>query len=743
MAPTYGYTGVVGAEGSYVLSVRTVETTTTSTVIVDELGGTTTESTGPTTRYSAIESATYVLDTTAPVVTVTGPTTAAYTGWNASVTDASAVTRDCTLDGPGGPGPSFTCNTNPIQPLLTTDGNYTLTVLATDAAGHTASTTSEPFLYDGTPPGVTFITEPTGPSRSTTVTWEWTSDEAGTTSCTLSGPGLPSAQTCGDGSYTATLSESGTYALTVVLSDAAGNEGTATSVGYELDLVGPQLTVTPAGDTTGTADTVTWAIDVDAGATLSCTLSTGGTPACTDGGTVDATLTADGSVSLTVIATDGLGNESSTTVTYTRDTAVDLVVAGPSGPSSNRTPSWTFTAEPLVSVSCALEADGNPVSTPAGSTCTATGFTAGELPTSAGTSYVLVVTVQDVAGNTDVVRSDPYLLDTTAATLTLTPAVGQDPVDNSTTPSWTFTGDTWSSPTCLLTVTGDGTALGGTCTPTGFTAPVLTGPSGTEYTLTVTVVDSAGNSASASATYLLDTSAPAVAVSSPVHPRNDTTPTFAFTFEQGVASVTCALTSGASTFTGTCSPNLGAGTGTFTADVLAPTAGTTYTLTVTVTDAAGNASSASATYLLDTTAPAVAVSTPVHPRNDTTPTFAFTFEQGVASVTCVLTSGATTYAGTCSPDLGAGTGTFTADQLGLTAGTTYTLTVTVVDSAGNTSSASATYLLDTTAPGVSVSSPTHARNDTTPTFAFTFEQGVASVTCVLTSGATTYAGTCS
>jgi len=200
-APTYRYSGSAPTDGSYVLSVRTVETTTTSTEVVDGAGNTSVVPGGPAVAYSDIESATYVRDTTAPTLTVTGPSTAVYTGWTVAVSDATTVTRDCTVAGPSGYTDSFTCNTNTVSRALPTDGDYTLTVLATDAAGNTATTTSAPFSYDDTPPAITFSSEPAGPSRTTAVGWTWTADEAGTTTCALEGPDGVDPVTCAAGSY--------------------------------------------------------------------------------------------------------------------------------------------------------------------------------------------------------------------------------------------------------------------------------------------------------------------------------------------------------------------------------------------------------------------------------------------------------------------------------------------------------------------------------------------------------------
>ncbi|NOU52358.1 tandem-95 repeat protein [Pseudoalteromonas sp. JBTF-M23] len=131
-------------------------------------------------------------------------------------------------------------------------------------------------------------------------------------------------------------------------------------------------------------------------------------------------------------------------------------------------------------------------------------------------------------------------------------------------------------------------------------------------------------------------------------------------------------------------------------------AGTYTNCTVTVTDSAGNASSAQAitSFTIDTTAPTLAEVTAVTtPGNDTTPSYTFsTTETGTLSVggSCG-TSTSTTIGSTGNQTI---TLTQADNSTALAAGTYTDCTVTVTDAAGNASAAQAitSFTIDTTGP---------------------------------------------
>ncbi|MES2050058.1 MAG: DUF4214 domain-containing protein [Pseudomonadota bacterium] len=243
-------------------------------------------------------------------------------------------------------------------------------------------------------------------------------------------------------------------------------------------------------------------------------------------------------------------------------------------------------------------------------------------------------------------------------------------------------------------------------------------------TLKVRVTDTAGNSGTtASQAYVLDTTAPATTIA-----------TTAFSADTGTSGTDFNTKTTAQTISGTASANLVAGEivevstdngstwSTATSSVGANTwslAGVTLTasdtLKVHVTDAAGNSgTTASQAYVLDTTAPTTTLAT-----------MSFSVDTGTSGTDFITKTAAQTISGTASANLVAGeimevstdngstwttatsgVGANTWSLAGVTLTASDTLKVHVTDTAGNSgTTASQAYVLDTTAPTLSSSSP--------------------------------------
>ena len=161
-----------------------------------------------------------VVDTTAPVITVTGDNPATvelgstYTDAGATADGGETVTTSGSVD-------------------VNTVGTYTISYSATDAAGNEGTATRTVTVVDTTAPVVTV----TGDNPAT-VELGSTYTDAGATA---------------DGGETVTTSGSvdvntvGTYTISYSATDAAGNEGTATRTVTVVDTTAPVVTVT--GDT--------------------------------------------------------------------------------------------------------------------------------------------------------------------------------------------------------------------------------------------------------------------------------------------------------------------------------------------------------------------------------------------------------------------------------------------------------------------------------------------------------------
>jgi large repetitive protein len=132
-----------------------------------------------------------------------------------------------------------------------------------------------------------------------------------------------------------------------------------------------------------------------------------------------------------------------------------------------------------------------------------------------------------------------------------------------------------------------------------------------------------------------------------------------------------------------------------------------YTAVATVTDAAGNSTSATGTITINTVVPTLAVNSQT--TNNTTPTITGT-SNAPAGTTVTVTVNDKTYTTTITAE---GTWSVIIPATDSLPEGDYTVTASVTDTAGNTGTATGALKIDTTAPVVSVNPLT--TNNTTPT----------------------------
>lgn len=674
-------------------------------------------------------SAPYTSDRTAPLAPdVTGPTgpgNSTTPNWH--WTGEAGVSATCRLDRAGVVGSAVPCNTGSFSPALSGDTSYVVVVQLTDAAGNASpATTTAPYLLDTVAPATPVVSGPSGPSNVATVAWSWTAESGSTSQCVLVRNGAPGpSSVCTSGSSW-TLPSDGSYALQVTVVDAAGNPSvTVQTPTYTLDRVAPSApsVTTPASPSSSLAPAFTFS--AEPGAATQCRLMRGTTlvrdwTACTNPPAIDLTGLADATYSLDVRATDAAGNTGpvGSSLGYQLDTTAPAAptVTVPSSPSRVTTPTVTWVGESGTTASCRLVLNGTAQ--------TATPCTSPWTPTlSSDGSWVVRVRLTDAAGNVGLAGvSSTYVLDTTPPTA---PVVSPPaPLGRSTAPSWSASYETGATAECRLT-------SGATVVTdwAGCALPYVTDLSAlpdATYTLSVRVTDEVGLvSPVGSATYQLDTTAPAAPVftSAPASPGRSKALSFSFTTEPGTTTF-CKLTSGATTVSPetTCTSPLPVS--------LAGLPDGAYTLSARSVDAAGNAGpTQTATYVLDTTAPAapVLISGPAATAPDKTPTWTFTAETG-ATVTCRVTGTAGfSSGGTCTSPY----------SVALPADDTYTFTATATDAAGNTSAAlTRTYVLDSTAPATAdVVGPRSPGKLTSPTWQVSSSEGT--IQCQLVKGTAT------
>lgn len=583
-----------------------------------------------------------------------------------TVSEGTNVIGTTTADGSG--NWSFT----PTAPLG--QGSHSLTVTATDAAGNTSNPSSAfSIVVDSlapTPPAIVTVTDNTAPSIGPVTSGIATNEtrpaltgtgEVGATITVYNDGTAIGTTTVGAGgtwSFTpAAAIASGSHSLTVTATDSAGNVS-APSAGFNLvvDIAAPVApTITTVADDAGTAvgNLTSGQTTDDATPKLTGTAEANATVSIYDNGTLIGTAPADGTGAWTFTPGTALGNGSHIF------TATSTDVAGNVSPATGPFTIIVDTQAPTSPVVIQAFDDAEPGTGPLVSGQT----TNDKQPLLSGTAE---------ANTTVTLYDNGSLLGTTT-----TNGAG----------AWTFV------PASAL---GEGS-----------------------HTFTATSTDAAGNVGAISGNFslVIDSVAPTLPVLVTVvddvaggvfngpltngQATNDTRPTLNGTGETGS---TISVYDG-STLLGTTTVVNGAWTFTPTTPL---TAGS-HTLTAIATDAAGNASAATAgfTLVVDATVPVTpAISSIVDdvgpnvgavgnlPTNDAQPTLNGTAEAG--ATVSIYDNGLLLTTVTAN---GSGSWTYTPDAP-LAQGN-HTFTVTATDPAGNTSATSlpAAIVVDTVAPG--------------------------------------------
>ncbi|MDI9221142.1 Ig-like domain-containing protein [Pantoea sp. EA-12] len=719
-------------------------------------------------------------------------------GSTVNVTDGTTPLGTATVGSDG------TWSFTPTDPL--SEGSHSLTTTVTDPAGNTGpATTAVIVIVDTTAPAAasdlqlgtdqsgTTVPVTGGVTNDTTPVLSGRAEPGSTVTVSDNGTALGSVVVGNDGnwSFTSPTLGDGTHSLTTTVTDTAGNTGDAsTPVNFTVDTSIPaapgnvQLSndegSTPVPITSGTPTN-------DNTPVLSGTAPEGSVITVTDGGTVLGTVVVgsggewsftpvnplgEGNHSITATVTSPAGNTSapSTPIVVNVDTTAPTAASGlqltndgsntpiADGSTTNdTTPVLSGTAEPGSTVTVL---DGTTVLGSATVASNGSWTFTPSTPLAAG-DHSLTTTVTDAAGNQGP-ASDAltFTIDTTpppvAADIVLsndqsgTPVAITNGATNDTTPVLSGTAEVGSTVTVLDGDTVLGTALVDGDGNWTFTSPAL---SQGEHSLTTTVTNPIGNVSDPSApvTFTVDTQAPDTATGlqfsndsgTPIASggsTNDTTPTLGGSAEAG----SVVTVRDGNTILGSAAVDED---GIWTFTPATPLSEGSHSLTVTVTDPAGNVSAptSAVVVIVDTTAPDVAgnlqlsndnggTSVPIANEgatNDTTPRLTGTADAG---------SVVTIYDGnTAIGSVSVGSnGSWSFNTPTLTEGG-HSLTTTVTDAAGNIGPASPAiaFTVDLTPPAVATnvvlnndagSTPSaiasgSATNDTTPVLSGTAEVG--------------------
>ncbi len=681
--------------GTYATGALTAGSHTITVIATDTVGNATTQT------------ATIVVDQTAPTVTVSGLTsptnsTASQTATITAADNVALATVTCRVDS----GATTSCIGGTYATGTLAAGSHTITVIATDTSGNQTTQTAT-VVVDTTAPtlAISGQTTPTASSTSQNLTITSADNVAlATVTCRVDSGATTS---CIGGSYATGTLAAGSHTITAIATDTAGNSTTQTAT-IVIDQTPPSVAISGLTSPTASGASQTATItrsDNIAIATQTCRLDSGATTACTTSYATGAL--SNGSHTITVIATDTSGNATTQTATIVVDqTAPTVSIGGQTSPtSSTASQSLTITAADnlaLTTVTCRVDS---------GATTSCIGGTYATGTLTAG-SHTVTVIASDSVGNTTT-QTATIVVDQTSPTVTIS---GQ------TTPTSSGASQT------LTIATSDNVALSTvTCrVDSGATTSCIGGTYATgalaagSHTITVIATDTVGNATTQTATIVVDQTAPAVTISGVTSPTRFTTSqtaTIAASDNVAIASQTCRLNSGTPA----------ACTTSFATGVL--TVGTN-TITVVAADTSGNVTTQTATIFVDQTAPSVAISGLTSPTNSTasqTATIAASDNVAIASQTCRLDSGANT---ACTTSYATGV---------MTAGT-HTITVVATDTAGNVTTQTATIVVDTTVPTLSISgltTPTNSTASQTATITAGDNLALSTVTCRVDSGATT------
>ena len=540
---------------------------------------------------------TYTLTTAAPTITVlpaslaNGTVGVAYSQ-PASAGGGTAPYTYAVTTGALPAGLSLNSSTGAITGMPTAGGVFNVIVTATDANGYTGTRN---YGLSIAAPAIN-VNPVTLPGATTGAAYSQSISTSGGTSpygYVISVGSLPPGMTLtSTGTLSGTPTAGGTFNFSIMSTDSSTGTGApyTGSRAYALTVAAPTLTMTPASGALnamgGTAFSRSFSVAGGTGPyTYVTAISSGTLPAGlvlnAGAATLSGTPTTAGTVSFTVTATDSSTGSGPYAVTGTYTLTV-------SAPTISITPATLPNPAIATAYSQTVTASGGtgPYSytimsgaLPTGLSLSSGGALSGT-PTAGGT-FNFTIKATDANSFSG---SQSYSVTVGAPTLTLTPSSSSFSATLSQAFSQTFAGSGGTAPYRYSISTNSGTLPTGLSfnTATGTLAGTPTTPGTVNFTVTATDSSTGLGPFSTSGTYTLTAVAPTISVSPATLPN----PTIATAYSQtvsassGTAPYTYAITAGALPTGLSLNSSTGAITGT-------PTAGGTFNLTVTATDANG------------------------------------------------------------------------------------------------------------------------------------------------------------
>ncbi len=603
------------------------------------------------------------------------------------------------------------------MPSALPEGLLTVNATVLDDAGNLA-TASTSGLIDLTLPTLSLAS--IGDINNDTPVISGTCDEIGATVniSVVDGDGTThtvSATVQSDGTFSVTMPSAlpeGLLTVNATVLDDAGNLATASTSGL-IDLTLPTLSLSSIGDINNDTPVISGTCD-EIGATVNISVVDG------DGTThtVSATVQSDGTFSvtmpsalpeglLTVNATvlDDAGNLATASTSGLIDLTLPTLSLASIGDINNDTPVISGTCDEIGATVNISVVDGDGTTHTVSATVQSDGTFSVTMPSALPEGLLTVnATVLDDAGNL-ATASTSGLIDLTLPTLSLA-SIGDI---NNDTPVISGTCDEIGATVNISVVDGDGTTHTVSATVQSDGTFSVTMPSALPeglLTVNATVLDDAGNLATASTSGLIDLTLPTLSLAS-IGDINNDTPVISGTCDEIGATVNISVVDGDGT-THTVSATVQSD-GTFSVTMPSALPEGVLTVNATVLDDAGNLATASTSGLIDLTLPTLSLAS-IGSINNDTPVISGTCDEigATVSISVVDGDGTThTVSATVQSD-----GTFSVTMPSALPEGLLTVNATVLDDAGNLATASTSGLIDLTLPTLSLASIGNINNDT-------------------------------
>jgi len=568
---------------------------------------------------------------------------------------------------------------------------HTIDANVMDLAGNGASA-SVSFTIDITAPSIAISSPVSGAFlNSNDVPIAGVTEGGLTVELSENGSLLGSATALANGQWQTTLTglAAGPHTLTAMVIDGAGNNG-QTSVGFTVDTVAPPLTISnPSANAFINATTVTIAGQSLAGLTV--VVKEGAAElgsvvvAADDGWSLDVSGFGEAMHNLSAEASDLAGNQTIALVSFTVDItkpAISIVSPVENDLVNATSLALTGTTEPGLIVSVSVDAGAAVAATANGSgdwSVTLTGLSEAQ--------HSITANVTDAAGNTN--------SDAVSVTVDLTkPLLSIDsPSADSNINQTGVTLSGTTDPSLTVSMRDNGIALGSVSADAGghwsFTA---SGLNEGEHRFVASTRDGAGNTAEAAVRIVVDTVAPVMRIESPVSGSYNHSGSIAFSGQSEPGLTVQLSETGA---LGSSQANAG---GQWQININGVSDGE-HRFTATTNDAAGNSRSAQVTVTVDTQPPAIVINAPGANTfiNQSALTFSGDGEAGLTIQFSLDGNGI----GSTTVD---GGGQWIFDASGIAEGQ-HSVTATVGDLAGNSVSATRSFVIDTAIPVVQIQSP--------------------------------------